>query len=272
MTLNIVCFSKDRPLQLHGYLSSLYESISDSANVCDISVIVRATETYQSAYDTVFREFPGVYRIDEQNFFTDLSTVLDSDHNYTAFGCDDVVFVNSMNAKEIASELDSAHDVLCITFRLGKNITRGMFGNAMPQPVLTEAGPFLSWDITHPASTGDWAYPWEVLGTVYRTDFVKQIVSDTKPNSPSQLEERGSHVWRNYTDQHIMASWQIPRSVIPTVNIVQREFANGFLGTTELDAPFLLDCWNHGLRLDVSRYSSATYESWRISDFFLYRP
>jgi len=59
--------------------------------------------------------------------------------------------------------------------------------------------------------------------------------------------------------------------VVPTVNLVQSEFPNGICGTIPLDAGYLLDCWNHGMRLDVDRYEGMTPPSWRIPDFYLRR-
>jgi hypothetical protein len=45
-------------------------------------------------------------------------------------------------------------------------------------------------------------------------------------------------------------------------------FGNGTVGPG-VSPEFLLECWNHGLRLDVERYRGMAPPSWRIGDLYL---
>lgn len=260
MSLQVICFSKDRPLQLHGYLTSFFKHCVGRAAV---RVLVQSQpQWFADAYAQVEAEFPQVEWRHETDFRTDLDALL-GDNEYTMFGCDDVVFTHRLSAKE---RFPKDADWIGLSLRLGKHITRDMFGNPMPQPVFTRPA---EWSVD--GAVIDWCYPWEVLGTIYRTGFVKRMVDRVQANSPSQLEERGARCWQEETDKRFMAAWPVSRLVVPTVNLVQSEFPNGICGDVPLDVGFLLDAWNHGMRLDVDRYAGMTPESWRIPEFYLRR-
>ena len=256
MNLQVIVFSKDRPLQLHGYLTSFFKHCDQEAAV---KVLLRNDPSwFADAYAQVEAEFSQVEWRHEQDFQVDLESLI-GDTKYTMFGCDDVVFTAPVYAASMPT------DLIGTSLRLGAHITRDMFGQPMPQPTFDG----MAWSVDGAAS--DWGYPWEVLGTIYRTDFVKRMVARVQANSPSQLEERGSHCWQEETEQRLMRSWAYSRLVVPTVNLVQSEFPNGICGNVPLDVGFLLECWNHGLRLDVDQYEGMTPESWRIPDFYLRR-
>jgi hypothetical protein len=261
--IQVICFSRARPLQLHGYLTSLYANWEGDVSV---SVLVRFESPYQGAYSEVEQEFPQVRWCHETDFGPDLTYLLtvNEQAEYTCFGCDDVVYVAPVSIEELAPE------ILGFSLRMGAHITRDMFGAVLPQPQFKPAGVPV-WDFRAAGSIGDWAYPWEVLGTVYRTDFVRGMAVAIGAGSPSQLEERGTRLWRGFTDLHHMASYPTVRLVVPTVNVVQQEFPNGIVGKTELTPEFLLDCWNSGLRLDTDRYKDMAPDSWRVPDFYLRR-
>jgi hypothetical protein len=256
--LQVIVFSKDRPLQLHGYLTSFFKHCFEPAVV---KVLVQSQpQWFTDAYAQVATEFFQVEWCPERDFRADLDALI-GDAEYTMFGCDDVVFTREWDVDAAFERVD----VLGLSLRLGRHITRDMFGQSLAQPVFKDAW----WNVEQ--GVGDWGYPWEVLGTIYQTDFVKRMVARVQANSPSQLEERGSRCWPEETPKRTMAMWQHSRLVVPTVNLVQQEFPNGICGDVPLDVGYLLDCWQHGMRLDVDRYDGMTPASWRIGDFYLRR-
>lgn len=258
--IQFIVFSRARPLQLHGYLTSLYAQCSGDFTV---SVLVKVDEPYRQVYEEVLEAFQPVGVVEEIDFASDLAALLAFPAEYTCFGCDDVVFVAPFKVDELPPS------VLGMSLRLGVNVTRDMFGGVLPQPRFAQEWP--EWDFRADGSVGDWAYPWEVLGTVYRTEFAKEMVSAILPGSPSQLEEHGSRIWKQHTDLRHMAAYPTSRLVVPTVNVVQHEFPNGIKGAAPLSPEFLLDCWNQGLRLDTERYAGTAPDSWRIPEFYLTR-
>lgn len=261
--IQIICFSRKRPMQLHGYLTSVFKHWSGEFSV---SVLVKSDQHYKATYGALRREFPDVAFILEGDFRTDLDTLI-GDAEFTCFGCDDVVYVAPVNATWIEAALASDPYVLGVSLRLGRNITRDMFGNPMPQPAFGKS--ITEWDYTRGAV--DWGYPWEVLGTVYRTDLVRSVVAQIQPGSPSQLEERGSRLFgQTGSTTRTMLAYPTSRLVVPTVNIVQNEFPNGITG--ELKTPeYLLEQWQDGWRLDVDAYEGMAPESWRIGDLHMRR-
>ena len=257
MTLQVVVFSKNRPLQLHGYLKSFYTHCLDEA---DVTVIAKSEpEWYAKAYLEVADEFPQVHWRQEQSFADDLIAVL-GEEPYTMFGCDDVVFTWMFGCHDLPWD-----GVIGQSLRLGAHTIKDMFGNPMAQPEVFNS----VWNVDE--GVVDWGYPWEVLGTIYPTDFAVRMVRRINAGSPSQLEARGALCWREETDKRRMAAWSESRLVVPTVNLVQSEYPNGIAGTVPLETGFLLECWQSGLRMDTDRYFGMKPLSWRIPDFYLKR-
>jgi hypothetical protein len=271
--IQFIAFSRSRPLQLHGYLSSLYAQWQGESRDLRVGVIVRADEPYRAAYDWVRGEFSQVNWIDESDFASDLDGLIDDKVPFTSFGCDDVVFVAPLSHGAIVGAFDCTPQIIGMSLRLGRNVTRDMFAVSLPQPVFTHATENrLVWDVSQGHSLGDWAYPWEVLGTVYPTAFVREVVDKVGAPSPSQLEARGATVWRKHTSLRHMASFATSRLVVPTVNVIQQEFpGNGIRGKQALSPEFLVECWLNGLRLDTDALVGLTPPSWRVADFPLRR-
>ena len=277
--VHLIVFSKDRPLQLHGMLTSVFRHWRGAYRV---TVLARTEGPYFSAYEDVWREFRDrdVVLLTETDFPEDLSAALAMNGEttpYACFGCDDVVYTLALDVSRVADTLRVNHGLLGYSLRLGLHTQADMFGREMPRPAgafspLSEHGGGV-WDVAGPGATGDWAYPWEVLGTVYRWGFVRRLVSllarDNQAGNPSLLEHNGAQRWREAADgRSLLACGATARLVVPTVNVVQSVFGNGTVGPG-VSPEFLLNCWNHGLRLDVERYRGMAPPSWRIGDLYL---
>lgn len=286
--VHLVVFSKARPLQLHGYLTSLFVHWGGEYRV---DVLVLAEPPYDAAYRRLQGEFPGVGWCWQTDFAGDLLDLLamgGDPHPYTCFGTDDVVFTAPVDVADVHAAFGASPALLGYSLRLGEHTDADMFGRAMPPPVLTRLrepafDPYvyqprdrqvIGWDVG--AGAGDWGYPWEVLGTVYPTDYVRAtvaaLVAGGQVRNPSTLEDAGWRRWRECAGgRHLFYAYTRARLVVPTVNVVQSVFGNGIVGPAGLEAGFLLDCWTRGLRLDVDRFRGMTPPSWRIPDFFLRR-
>lgn len=281
MSVHLIVFSKDRPLQLHGYLTSLFQQWHGGVKV---DVLVKDNPPYGTAYYDLQREFEGRVRFGfETTFATNVLALLEDDAPLTCFGCDDAVFVAPVVGDALVDAFAARDDLLGVSLRLGANVRRGMWGQEQPHPEFLpdpHGAPWdderraaaLLWDAAHPLSVGDWAYPWEVVGTVYRTDFVRRMVSSIVFSNPSTLEHEGSLLWPAHAQgRTLLRCWYRSRLVLPTVNVVQETFPNGVVGGADMDPGFLLECWNRGLRLDPEGYARAPADSWRTGDLFLRR-
>lgn len=270
--IQFVCFSRQRPLQLHGYLSSLFAHWTHGEITVD--VLVKLDEGYGAAYLEVQRDFPTVRFWPETTFATNLQAIIQrSTADLLSFGCDDVVFIEPVSPSAISNAFEDDPQLLGLSLRLGRNITQDMFGQPMQQPEFLPApGTWCLWNVGHPLSQVDWAYPWEVLGTIYPIGFVREMLAAFEFGSPSQLEERGTRLWAQHTLRRRMAAWPTSRIVVPTPNVIQTEFSgNGIRGRTPLSPEFLLSCWQNGLRMHTSAFDYMETLSWRIPEFFLRR-
>jgi hypothetical protein len=266
--IQLVCFSRNRPLQLHGYLASLFKFVADP-ELLEVTVLVRSDPEYAAAYAAVAAEFAPVRFVAERHFASDVLALM-GDRDYTCFGCDDVVFVAPIALARILELFDAR--LFAFSLRLGRNVARSMFSGAMtPPPMLAAPEPFLLWDLHRAHGCGDWGYSWELNGTVYPTAIVRAVIEELRPASPNLLEAGGGGRWSNKTERHLMAAWPRARLVVPTVNVVQVDFANPVCGGGRLDPPFLLECWNRGLRMDIDAFARATYDCIHVADFFLRR-
>lgn len=289
--ISVVVFSKARPLQLHGYLTSLERHWRGAFRV---TALVRVTEPYAAAYEEVYRAFPQVAFVAETDFGRDLLMALDAiDAPIVALACDDVVFVRPVDTAAIhAAFRDPA--LLGVSFRLGRGLTRGMFGHPMAQPVFLPAAgvepehdpdrPSLLWDAQQAPSNTDWCYAWDVAATAFEGEFaramVRGLVADGLCTSPNALEYHGDLRWRALSrarGRPLLRAWPSPRAVVPTVNVVQSEYPNGIApGAAERSPEELLALWQRGARLDVEAFTHEAAETewptWRLGHLHLTTP
>lgn len=275
--MRIICFSKNRPLQLHGYLSSLMrmaqqpEKLSVCVLIADPHLsepAARATE-YVLAYNEVRRDFPKVRFMGQLHFASDVASLVDQADPYTSFGVDDAIYHRPFDHEEAIGLFEQWPDLIGVSLRLGRNIRRSMFygDTVLPQPPFDATEPFLVWSVN--GAQYDWNYPWEMDGTIYRTQFVRDMLAQigTDIHTPNQLEHVGSMLWPVLTTARSMAAYPTSRLVVPTVNVVQHDFPNRPPGVV-LPTDYLLECWQRGVRIDPSAYD-ADYASVHIGELYV---
>lgn len=114
----IIVFSKDRPMQLHGYL----ESIIRASGCREEQIYVLYKEVLPIRYDKVIGFFPGVNWIPETDFDMQLREIVEKADDYIVFGCDDVVFTDQFDLLQMEKYLEEAEEVFGFSLRLGQNI------------------------------------------------------------------------------------------------------------------------------------------------------
>jgi hypothetical protein len=94
----VVCFSKERPYQLHQFLLSLEKFAQSSIDSVNVLYLPCA---YEEEYSTVFRFHPKVLGIKEQIFYSDFLGLLKSFSSkgigYVMFCVDDLVFTSPVD-------------------------------------------------------------------------------------------------------------------------------------------------------------------------------
>ena len=163
--VDCLCFSYDRPMQLHAFLTSVHKHLHGLGRV---SVLYRTSDSrFEQAYNELMHSFPSVIFVKQQqpeqpSFKPQLLKLLFDQPNspYVMFGVDDIVVTEDVDLKACVAALEMT-GAYGFYLRLGKNITR-CYTLAIEQdfalPPLTSVAPGMySWRF----DTGvyDWNYP-----------------------------------------------------------------------------------------------------------------
>lgn len=238
--LSVIVFSKDRPLQLHGYL----ESLLHYSNVVEEDITVILKETNGLSYKNVKNSFKRVQWIEQTVFFDNLTEAIKKAKDYLMFGCDDVVFSSSFRFEEAISLLKSNLEIFGFSLRLGSNI--------YPKQVhFSKSGKMLIWDWTKTDSPS-WNYPWELDATIYNKADVIKIISALKTEdikNPNYLEAEIANNPYQFVHKTKMGSFQKSKCLVITVNRVQNSVINDFDDSKNLSPERLQFLYEKGLRL-----------------------
>lgn len=273
--LNCLCFSKDRPLQLDGYLRSLRLMLDASLPV---TVLYRASSAYYAEdYEELKRTYPAVAFVPETDFGAQVCDwVQTSQVPLVLFGCDDVVFYRPLDLRRAVLAFEDA-DLLGFSLRLGRNI---LYSQSRPEPVapppFTATGEILKWNWR--GADGEWGYPFELDGTVYRRGMLAAVLTAMEQyrartpawdwRHPNLLEMNGNVFIKAMDILPGMASFPASCLIVPTVNRVQDYFQNPLLGraytTQELE-----ELWRRRQIMDVSEFQKQPYDRVHVGNFYL---
>ena len=182
MISNIV-FTKNRPLQLHAYLESLYRCFPSEIIQ---TYIVYKEEFFGEQYDTLFRKFPDCIVIREKDFHSDFLKVLSQiSTKYILFGVDDVVFFDSVDFNVIDQTFAGyAGKIFGFSLRYGKEAITDMGGSIYESVIAGQIVYSINWAQDRSSQTGRPFRPFELCATVYPTALVKKIIDSAMNNNP----------------------------------------------------------------------------------------
>lgn len=176
---NIV-FTKNRPLQLDGYLRSLYKYLP--ADLIQTHVVYKA-DRFGDEYDRVFRKFPDCRVTREADFHTDLRAILNqTECRYVLFGVDDTVFFDSVRFEVVEETFASREkDIFGFTLRFSRDSLAGAGDEVTELSAAGEPVYRLNWKRGHTPHT---EYPFELGCTFYRTDLIRKIIRSSMSSNP----------------------------------------------------------------------------------------
>lgn len=177
MISNIV-FTKNRPLQLHGYLESLYRHFP--ADLIQTYILWKV-ELFTEQYEQLFKEFSGCNVIREKDFSSDFFNIINQlETKYILFGIDDVVYFNSVDLEVIDDCFDKFDDILGFSLRHSPENAKEC--QTVENTLSNNAKIYrMNWkDIKE--------YPFELCATVYHTELVKKIINSSR--SSNRLAEK----------------------------------------------------------------------------------
>lgn len=246
---SVIVFSKNRPLQLEGFVRSLLANCKGLSQN-SITGLIAMTEDY--SYTALNKAFPDVKLVSERSFQSDLEGLLDKGTEYVLIGCDDVFFTRAIDAAEIIDALATDPELFCVSLRLGRNIR--------PMPVHFESyGPFLRYD-WRACGVHQWSYPFDVSASVYRRNDLLRILHDFGDlHSPNFLESNVSKAIEqgHYKIKPALACYPLSRSLTLTINRVQETHSNPFDGGKSLSPEELQTAFEASTILDTERYAGA---------------
>ncbi len=240
--LSVICFSKDRPLQLEGYIQSMlfYSGLGPE------SLSILYVDSPSTSYKSLVERYPLVNWVRETHFYSDLTKMVESAREHILLGCDDVFFIDYFDPAIAIDRLANDSDLFGFSLRLGLNLMLN------PMPDIRVSGDTLEWE-WRSAPSGNWNYPWEVSGSIYRKSFVQAYLES---NSSSSNPNRFEFLFYNHSRkisrdaEPKLGCFRRSKCLTLTVNRVQDDFENVFDGSAETEITALHKAYSAGQRLD----------------------
>ena len=186
--LTVLVLSRNRPAQLDLLLSSIKRNAPLLAQ--QIQVLYRHdTVEFKEGYRRVAQEWPQVEFLHELDFQGQVrQTLRECETKCFAFMCDDdIIYRYHTESVHPASFLAHQKDVLAVSLRLGKGLTK-CYSMKQPQKepgFLWRNGMYVfSW----PGKSGDYGYVGSVDGDVFRTPQLRVLLQNGSWQSPNELE------------------------------------------------------------------------------------
>jgi len=168
---NIV-FTTNRPLQLEGYLESLFKHFPEELFQ---TYILYKPQLFDTEYEECFRKYSNCIVIRENDFHSDFLKLLSQiDTQYILFGIDDVVYLDTVDFDIIDACFNQfPGDIFGFSLRHSREIVKG--SDYIYEFFLSKQAIYkFNWK---DGKTDLTSYPFELCATIYRTETVKKIIS-----------------------------------------------------------------------------------------------
>lgn len=256
--IQVIVFSKDRPLQLDLTLRSFLRHSLDAPGIA-VRVLYKASSSrLRSLYNELKRAYPDAQFIDEGSFRHDLLLLL-SMHEYVLFVVDDTIFVRNFSLPACAETLGRTTDAIGVSLRLGRNATHCYMSNS-PQIVpdlhrINESLFSFQWlDAEH-----DFAYPLEVSSSLYRVADLMPILMASSFCNPNTLEpDLAAQVGRFRESHPRVLCYPSAVAFSAPLNRVQAVFENRSGREQSLSASYLARRFADGWRADAASFDHFT--------------
>jgi len=280
---NIV-FTKNRPLQLGGYLESLHRHFP--AELVQ-SYVLYKQELFNQEYGQLFAKYPDCIVIKESDFSSDFFKILNRiNTKYILFGIDDVVYFDSVDFELIDNVFENfAEEIFGFSLRIGLNTIEDGKDEIDNVTIRNQTIHKVNWKTGQTQNT---RYPFELCATIYRTDLVKKIINSSRNNNLAinKLFLPGSVLMRAlskavsmrsilksfgyFFNPNTLESWncrwcqnhslQLPGFLYfqklcasaVQVNMVNTSTKNEFDNSAELTVEALAEKYKQGYRLDIN--------------------
>jgi hypothetical protein len=246
--INVIIFSKDRPLQLEAVLRSFFFQCQDPENF-NVHVLYKySNDKFKSAYNIVRSTYPQVNFNLEVAFGNQVRAIAFS-NKYVLFVVDDVVFIRPFSSFPLS--LLSAKD-MGVSLRLGANITYAyMFNRKSSVPRLDLVNDNI-YRYTWLNATGDWTFPLEVSSSIYSINTIAPLLR-SKFTGPNNLEAH-LHIHRYNLLKPTLLVYGLSCSVGVPLNKVQVVYPrNRSMASEDYTIENMLGLFIGGKRINVEK-------------------
>jgi len=267
--VSCLCFSYNRVFQLENYIRSFLRF------VVGVQLNVRyqySEDKYKKGYEELIKKYPEVNFIEGdglKDFQEQVLGWLKNAPSFVMFGCDDVIYKDYVDMNEVIEKV-KLEDTIGFSLRLGKGLTYHFPADKfIKEPKYEDKNGILKWKWK--GAEGDYGYPFELDASVYKKEFVKNIINylnDYKWSHPNLLEGISANLVMDYlnTPKYLYA-FSKPKSLVIQINRVQDLSPNRFYDIG-YDINTLQGLWEKGKKLDLDYYKKE-FNSIYIKDFVL---
>jgi len=177
--LTNIVFTRNRPLQLMGYLESFLRHMGPAV---ERVYVLYKQELFALEYEQVFKAFPQCRVIVEKDFHDDfLKALSEVDTEYVVFATDDVVYFDSVDFAVVERTFAERTDLFGFTLKFGPEYFADGRDPIAEQMIGGQKVHRVNWTIAADVAA---KYPWELNSTVYRTAFVREFLMPFAQDKP----------------------------------------------------------------------------------------
>lgn len=246
-----IIFSKDRAMQLDGFLASYFENVE---NYSEIKVLYHVSnEAHKKSYldlQKIYENFPVEF-IQETNFRANLIDALEkSSEDRLIFYVDDMLFSQKIDYSWL-KDIDPLNNVVCLS--RGKDLNYStVLAKKLEVPSfnkITENLYQFKWNEISEFS--DWTYPIGVSGYMFSRLEIMAMIKATNFKAPNSLEHNLQMFLPYFTKRGGICLENVATPCVHT-NLTQTEGYNNILGHYSLEE--LLDLWNANKRINYTEF------------------
>ncbi len=259
-----IVFSKDRAMQLHAFLESYYENIS---NYSPMTILYKASdEAHQASYEELIKLFKdkSVNFINEKNFRTQLIQIIEETKvDKICFYVDDMIFTHKFDYDLL--KLVNPYETIVALSR-GRDMS---YSSVLSKPInlpefinLNNGLIQFAWNNIKEHS--DWSYPLGVSGYMYAKKEILSIVKSITFKAPNSLES-SMQQFKPLFSKRMGLCTENAVSVCVHANLTQTEGSNPVFG--EFTIQELLLKWNMGYQIEYRKFYNIPINTSQIQEY-----
>lgn len=259
-----VIFSKDRAMQLDGFLASYFENVK---NYTEIKVLFHVSnEAHKKSYDDlqkIYANFPVEF-ISETNFRNNLiDTIEKATEDRLIFYVDDMLFSQKIDYNWLKT-VNPLNDIVCLS--RGKDLNYStVLAKRLEVPYFNKISENLyqfKWNEIGEFS--DWTYPIGVSGYMFSRLEILAMIKATNFKAPNSLEHNLQQFLPYFTNRGGICLENVATPCVHT-NLTQTEGYNNILGHYSLEE--LLDLWNMNKRINFYEFMGLTVSEAEVKKY-----